>query len=55
MDFLLGHQTHLKDYNKRQIFIGLITKEMDAVASKDFYASLKLNTDILAEEIKDQD
>ena len=55
VDFLLGHQTHLKDYNKRQIFIGLITKEMDAVAGKDFYASLKLNTDILAEEIKDQD
>ena len=55
VDFLLGHQTHLKDYNKRQMFIGLVTKEMDSVANNQFYASLKLNTDILKEEIKDQE
>ena len=55
VDFLLGHQTHLKDYNKRQMFIGLVTKEMDSVANNQFYASLKLNTDILKEEIKDHE
>ena len=53
INFLLGHQAHLKDYNKRQMFTGLITKELDGVASKEFYATLKLNTDILKEEIKD--
>ena len=53
VDFLLGHQAHLKDYNKKQMFIGLITKEIDSVANKEFFATLKLNTDILEEEIKD--
>ena len=45
----------MKDYNKRQMFTGLITKELDSVASKEFYATLKLNSDILKEEIKDQE
>ena len=37
------------------MFTGLITKELDSVASKEFYATLKLNSDILKEEIKDQE
>ena len=53
-EFLLGHQTFLKDHNKKQIFIGLITKELEKIARKDFYAILKRVTEISDETIRDE-